>query len=108
MTSFCIFSIVILKFFFPESGDWGSQYWTRHTLEEISVERTRCVCVAYKRPLLLYQVTDVLKSQDLKMGYNDLLVIPAGATNIRVAEVYSNKSFSVTILVTFGKNSNFL
>ncbi len=38
-------------------------------------------------PPVPVKVTDVLKTQDLKMGYNDLLVIPAGATNIRVAEV---------------------
>ena len=32
-------------------------------------------------------MSDVLTRQDLQMGYNDLLVIPAGATNIKIAEV---------------------
>ena len=32
-------------------------------------------------------VTGVLDEQDLQMGYNDLAVIPPGATNIRIAEV---------------------
>jgi hypothetical protein len=30
--------------------------------------------------------------QDLVMGYNDLLLIPAGATNIRITEVRCSKT----------------
>ena len=32
-------------------------------------------------------VTGVIKDQDFKMGYNDLSMIPAGATNIVIREV---------------------
>lgn len=31
-------------------------------------------------------VSDVLNMQDLQVGYNDILLIPGGATNIRVKE----------------------
>ena len=31
--------------------------------------------------------SNVIKDQDMTMGYNDLVMIPPGATNIRIAEV---------------------
>ena len=31
--------------------------------------------------------SNVIKDQDMTMGYNDLAMIPPGATNIRIAEV---------------------
>ena len=35
--------------------------------------------------------TNAIKDQDMKMGYNDLVMIPPGATNIRIAEVRLQK-----------------
>ena len=32
-------------------------------------------------------VTGELLNEDMTMGYNDLILIPAGATNIRITEV---------------------
>ena len=37
-----------------------------------------------------------MSRQDLQMGYNDLLVIPAGATNIRIAEVHASMLVEVS------------
>lgn len=34
-------------------------------------------------------VTAVIKEEDFKMGYNDLSMIPPGATNILITEVWS-------------------
>ena len=34
-------------------------------------------------------VTGELLNEDMTMGYNDLILIPAGATNIRITEVLS-------------------
>lgn len=31
--------------------------------------------------------SNVIKDQDMTMGYNDLVMIPPGSTNIRIAEV---------------------
>lgn len=38
-------------------------------------------------------VTGVLDEQDLQMGYNDLAVIPPGATNIRIAEMKASNNY---------------
>ena len=46
----------------------------------------------------------MIKDQDMTMGYNDLVMIPPGATNIRIAEVrIDHEMESLTLFVITGE-----